>query len=267
MAYLKELNRDKLPLHCNVVLLSPHSDDIALSLGAFLHGNCKAWHIQIITVFSISESTADDSIKNPSVVSAIRKAEDGNFIESLGRNVEVVWLDRRDAPLRLNISDKEVFNSEPSILDLFEVQNIMTKVKMKYGNCDLLLAPMAIGKHIDHIVVRNAAIGLLKQDFPVAFYEDLPYAADSSLAKLDEYSRLLGSMTEQQLEMFAIETGVTIEEKITLLSCYRSQMDSSIENRVRFHSNRYCQDLTVERVLASKKALPVIQHLLKGTKS
>ena len=267
MVRVVETNKGKSPLHCNVVLLSPHSDDIAFSLGAFLLGQCDVSHIQIITVFSISASTADESIKDPAVVSAIRKAEDGCFVESLGRDVGSIWLDRKDAPLRLHISDEAVFSSDPSYIGLNEVRHVVDKVKEEYGSFNLLFAPMALGQHIDHVLVRNAALELLSDGFAVLLYEDLPYAADFSLSEIERYTSQLGALAGQEFELLILETGITVEEKVVLLSCYQTQMDPQTESRVRSHADRCNGNSVVERVWAPKNALPAIQRMFKCQRS
>lgn len=250
-----------------MVLLSPHSDDIALSLGASLLGWSAVSRLQIATVFSISNCTADDSVMNSPVVSIVRKAEDIAFIAFLGQETNIVWWDREDAPLRRNIPDESVFHSEPSPIDLDESLYIMDRIRMEYRYIDILFAPMAIGRHIDHIVVRNAALELLAEGFPVAFYEDLPYAADSSLVEIDEYAACLANLAGQELSLCPIETGIFIEEKVALISCYRSQMESRTESRVRSHAGRCSSNSVVERVWASKKALCTIHKLHKGGRS
>jgi LmbE family N-acetylglucosaminyl deacetylase len=254
----------KPPPQWKVVMLSPHCDDIALSLGAFLLAQCGNADVQIITVFSFSACTADDAIEDSAMVTAIRKAEDERFVKSLGQNVGALWWDRKDAPLRLSIPDKAVFHSKPSCTEYDEILHIVRSVKREYLKSDLLLAPMALGCHIDHIVVRNAALDLLAEGFPVAFYEDIPYAADYSLSEIDEYAAHLVSLAGQELDLCAIETGITIEEKIALISCYRSQMDSRTESRVRSHAVECSVNTVVERVWASRKALCAIQNVLRG---
>jgi LmbE family N-acetylglucosaminyl deacetylase len=38
-----------------------------------------------------------------------------------------------------------------------------------------VLAPLAVGGHVDHRIVRDAALLLARQGWPVRFYEDVPY--------------------------------------------------------------------------------------------
>ncbi len=250
--------------HFNAVMLSPHSDDVALSLGAFLLARSILLNVNIITAFSISECTADDSINDSAIVSSIRKAEDVNFANSLCGHVEVSWLDRQDAPLRLHIPDEAVFSSNPFYMSRDEVQHLADKIKEECCNVDLLFAPMGLGKHIDHIVVRNAALELLKDGFPLVFYEDIPYAADLSLMDIDKNAKQLEYLTGQSLELFPIKTDVTIEKKLALLSCYRSQMDSRTESRVRLHASRTTGNSVVERVWVSKSSLPGMKLIIEG---
>ena len=41
-----------------------------------------------------------------------------------------------------------------------------------------LLAPLGLGRHIDHLIAREAGIRLAREGRAVVFYEDLPYAAE-----------------------------------------------------------------------------------------
>ncbi len=265
MAQPKMPGEKERPFLFNVVMLSPHSDDIALSLGAFLRRRDSALYVRIVTVFSVTNNTADDLISSPYIVTSMRKGEDASFGVAVGPGVALSWLDREDAPLRLQIHDEAVFSFDLSYLDLNEVRHVVDKVKVEYGSCDLLFAPMALGQHIDHLVVRNAALELLSEGFAVVFYEDIPYAADFSLSEIDEHVVQLGALAGQGLELCIIETGVAIEEKIALLSCYRSQMDSRTESRVRSYAERCGGNSVVERVWVPKLSLPKLQCILKSS--
>lgn len=249
------------------VLLSPHSDDIALSLGAFLRGRDFALCVRIVTVFSVSNNTVDNSISDSHVVTSMRKGEDARLGAALGSGVSVSWLDRKDAPLRLHIPDKAVFSCALSHEDLSQVRHIVEEMKAENDRVDLFFAPMGLGRHIDHLVVRNAALELLSDGFAVVFYEDLPYAADSSLAEIAGCASRLGALAGQELEVVAIETGVTIEEKVDLLLCYRSQIDSRTESRVRAHAERCGGNSVVERVWVPRLSLPALLGVLKGSEA
>ena len=52
-----------------------------------------------------------------------------------------------------------------------------------------VLAPLAVGGHVDHRIARNAALLLARQGWPVRFYEDVPYvmregAVEEALAEI-----------------------------------------------------------------------------------
>lgn len=248
--------------HIRILALSPHSDDVALSLGAYLLDKCAASYIRLVTVFSISKSTTDDRIQNTAAVTSIRKAEDVAFVNALSSAAEVKWLDRKDAPLRLCIPDEAVFACDLSDADRGEIQHIVSIVKEGCGDFDLTLAPMGLGGHIDHVIVRNAALELLKEGASIVFYEDIPYAADLSLTKIGECAKQLASISGQKMDLFSIKTSVTLEKKIALLSCYHSQMDPRTESRIISHSGRLSELSIVERVWASPNVFTATQHLL-----
>jgi LmbE family N-acetylglucosaminyl deacetylase len=52
-----------------------------------------------------------------------------------------------------------------------------------------VLAPLAVGGHVDHRIVRDAGLLLARQGWPVCFYEDIPYvmregAVDQALTEV-----------------------------------------------------------------------------------
>jgi hypothetical protein len=52
-----------------------------------------------------------------------------------------------------------------------------------------VLAPLAVGGHVDHRIVREAGLLLGRQGWPVPLYEDVPYvmregAVDQALAEI-----------------------------------------------------------------------------------
>jgi len=250
-----------------VVLVSPHSDDVALSLGAALLGSTKSECMHIVTVFSISKNTAADLIKDVKIVTAIRMDEDRSFFLELGRDVRAVWLGREDAPLRLGLPDESVFSCCRTDADLCETRHIVNRLRAEYSAGSLLLAPMGLGNHIDHLIVRDAALALLREGFSVGFYEDLPYAADVSENNVLEYSVQLGLLAGEELMLSAIETDIAIQEKIDLLSCYRSQMDSRTADRVRTHTERSGKGSVVERVWGPRRTVMALARCFRGARA
>lgn len=248
----------------NAILLSPHSDDIALSLGASLLGGCFMSKIQLVTVFSISRCTADDSSTNSCIVSKIRKKEDRNFVNTVSQDMKTTWLDREDAPIRLNIADEMVFEFAPPATDLSEARSIQNMITSEHSEFGLFFAPMGLGGHIDHIVLRNVALQMMKEGNDIVFYEDLPYAADYACDDIKQHALQIGCIAGIELDLFKIETGVTIRDKISLLSNYPSQMDTDTYHRVHSYSDRFNTLAATEYIWVPKRTLPNLQRILEG---
>ena len=62
-----------------------------------------------------------------------------------------------------------------------KITNMIKQIKP-----DMILAPMAIGAHIDHVFVRNAVISIAnKINSQIYFYEDYPYADNERFFYID----------------------------------------------------------------------------------
>ena len=97
----------------------------------------------------------------------------------------MVDLNLKDAPIRLRIpleelSDTPVNPADPSIE---KIRKALTK-QSEAGAMEALVLPAALGNHVDHLTVREAAISFTTT-LPSAFYEDLPYATTHPSAATD----------------------------------------------------------------------------------
>jgi LmbE family N-acetylglucosaminyl deacetylase len=90
-----------------------------------------------------------------------------------------------DAPLHLGIQFDEVFRPDTSRLLTPEwLQTLATEIASHAG-IGLVLAPLTLGNHVDHVAVNRAALNACGPK-RLGFYEDLPYAIwtdDSTLRK------------------------------------------------------------------------------------
>jgi LmbE family N-acetylglucosaminyl deacetylase len=79
---------------------------------------------------------------------------------------------------------------------------------------DTLYTPLAVGSHVDHRIVRQAAE---RSERPLTYYEDFPYAED--LAAVD--AALAGG--DWQVELLSLSKEA-LETKIAAIACYHSQI-------------------------------------------
>ena len=81
---------------------------------------------------------------------------------------------------------------------------------------DLVLAPAAIGGHVDHCVVVDALLSL-RVDRVTGFWRDVPYISRHPAASPPNQG-------VASLPVTAIDIGDTMEAKIAAAACYSSQI-------------------------------------------
>jgi len=162
--------------------LSPHLDDAAFSCGGTLAMLADAgWRVVVATLFTASVPDPQgfalacqlDKGLGPEVdYMALRRAEDADAMAALG--AEPVWLPFREAPHRGYGSARELFGAaqdDDGIVDA--LASAIRDLVSAYGP-DQILAPQAVGGHVDHVQVVRA----LEQagvDAPVLRWRDFPY--------------------------------------------------------------------------------------------
>ncbi len=165
-----------------VTAVSPHLDDAAFSVGGTLAALADAGHdVTVVTCFT--RSVADpqgfalacqlDKGLGPEVdYMALRRDEDARAAAVLG--VEPVWLPLAEAPHRGYGSPAALFGA------LLPQDDVGPEVKAAIAGLvaahrpDLVLAPQAVGGHVDHVVVVEA-LRRLALDRPVLWWRDFPY--------------------------------------------------------------------------------------------
>jgi LmbE family N-acetylglucosaminyl deacetylase len=206
--------------------LSPHLDDAAFSCGGTLAGLARrGWRVVIATVFtrSVPHPTGFalacqlDKGLGPEVdYMALRRDEDGAALAALG--AEPRWLDLEEAPHRGYGSAPELFGSvrddDPTAGLLPPVlRDVIAEVRP-----DLLLAPQAIGGHVDHVQVVRA-LSSLDAGVPITSWEDFPYLVREDHPK-QPFGPRFAALPEQV-------NGLTLEDvaaKRASCLAYRSQL-------------------------------------------
>jgi LmbE family N-acetylglucosaminyl deacetylase len=241
--------------HLKILILSPHRDDAAFSLSIAITSWLTARHtVTILNVFTRSRyapySDADFVHENDqlSYVSAMRLREDEHFLrritetlpKGLKTNLHMIDLNLKDAPIRLRIpledlSDTPVNPTDPAIE---KIRKALVK-QSEAGAVEALVLPAALGKHVDHLTVREAAL-TFTSTIPAAFYEDLPYATTHPSAATD--LELLREYAEQRNEplspvIYQIESAV--ERKRKLILGYASQIDDDAGTLISDFAARY----------------------------
>ncbi len=235
-----------------IVVVSPHRDDAAFSLGLSIEDWLQAGHrVEILNCFTQSEyapfSDVDSLHGNDkrSFVSAVRRREDVAWNKLVGGRLKITDLDLLDAPLRLACSVDEVLTIEirPGDRAVARVVGAVRKLAEKVEPGQIALAlPLAIGEHIDHRVVHHAALeALATAAVPLAFYEDLPYAARPGA---DETIEARANATGFELTpSFTHEVSAAVADlvrrKHRIAEGYDSQIDNDVAWQLASFAERY----------------------------
>ena len=214
------------------IYLSPHFDDAVLSCGGLIfeqvqtsHGNISP---EIWTILAgepplgpLSEFARQNhalwGIGNDDQVVTIRREEDEAAAAILG--VELVHFDLPDCIYRRSAGGEYLYTetvfalSHP--LDRKLPIRIATALRTELRQDDVLVCPLSLGGHVDHVLVRRAAESLQR---PLLYYADIPYVLNNP----ETLPAAITSLASQRYHVS--ETG--LDAWLQAVAAYRSQLDS-----------------------------------------
>jgi LmbE family N-acetylglucosaminyl deacetylase len=224
-----------------LTILSPHRDDVVFSLAFFL-SRVKALQVRItaLNVFTRSDYGPRSAISNEqdrnrcSRISILREREDRRAFRILNPRVRVLDQGFLDAPIRRQTRVERVLG--PGSVPVLETEvSLLARALSPHIIRSLVLCPLGLGGHVDHLTVRAAALRICPSP-RLAFYEDSPYVRWTSR---DEMLRRLNE-TGLELRSYLIRTNQTSRYKAHLAAQYQSQIsaeeaDTISRNRSRVH--------------------------------
>jgi LmbE family N-acetylglucosaminyl deacetylase len=159
-----------------ILLVSPHPDDIALSLGATLGCSLNPMHCHLVTVFSDTDWLNPSGEQHRSLATQVREFEDLAFSESLG--MRRTALELRDFPLR---TGRLPVDACFALVDEGLVEIVRRSLERLVTGATAVLAPLGVGRHVDHLVCKAAADALMSDPrCSIWHYEDMPYSLRAS---------------------------------------------------------------------------------------
>lgn len=203
-----------------IVILSPHYDDTLLMLGGYIHqlvaneAAKKQWEIKLIYSRSNYQqgggvANYDTSTARIQYATGIRQIEDVQCIEELlGRHQYSYQLLGEDEALVRGFKLPDVGMEFPhGTFEHFREQEWAIYRRMSdlistyLQESDVALVfPLAIREHIDHFIIREAAIDAISKvkDIKASIYfqEDKPYAG---LAQAEEWERTMQFVNTHKL--------------------------------------------------------------------
>jgi LmbE family N-acetylglucosaminyl deacetylase len=218
-----------------VLMLSPHCDDIPLSLGASLLAGEWGEEVQVVVIFSTSRYSLGSGWDNEvEAQTAVRNGEERRAAAEAGYTVE--FLGSPEPGVRPGYAQvTDIFNPDLRF-DLDPVwpsvhERLMEVLAQEWAT---VVSPLGVGNHIDHRMVaacfREAADAFPR--WTPAFYEDLPYAARFSSRDI---RRLVPpELSGVPLAPKALAAG-RLPDKMTLLTVYESQLSEDDYGSVADH--------------------------------
>jgi len=178
----------------------------------------------------------------------MRLREDEHFLrritqdlpKGLKSNLHMVDLNLKDAPIRLRIPLEELSDTpvNPTDSAIEKIRQALTK-QSEAGAMQALVLPAALGNHVDHLTVREAAMSFTTH-IPAAFYEDLPYATTHPSAATDlEFLREDAAKRDKPLSPVFYQIKSAVEYKRRLVLGYASQIDDEAGTLISSFATRY----------------------------
>ena len=229
-----------------VMVIEPHMDDAALSVGGLMLQRRAECEFLIVTIATKSLASTyralDREFFDIETVSGIRKAESGIVARLLwGRHIPLELI---EATLR--------YYPQNWTLDWFRrhEQAIWTYLEHAAGQHELdqwtstlakaiadlqpdeIWMPLGIGMHVDHQITRHACLNILRanprlvEQCVCRFFQDVPYARNNPEHTAALVKTLEGSGA--RLEEERIDITAVMPEKMHLLSVYQSQWKTNV---------------------------------------
>ncbi|MEY2241480.1 PIG-L deacetylase family protein [Streptomyces sp. BF23-18] len=197
----------RLPAGRPVLAVEPHHDDFALSAsGTFL---ARPRPLTVVTVFTRSTSVhpaLENAYTTEAAVSGLRDREGAAALAALAATRVLLGHKDADPPYRSYSQDR-----------LERITDELREVVDAHPDAELL-APAAVTRHPDHLLVHEAAVRLGCR----WFWEDLAFWSTYALAGCDQH--LFRARTGPALIPELVDISDVILDKATVLRMHGSQM-------------------------------------------
>jgi hypothetical protein len=263
----------------NIILLSPHYDDVVLTFGGYLDALVsnqliQTKNIRVIHIFSRSnyqlrddEGNRDQSLERIQYATGIRLMEDLNCLDDLighGNYTYEIMAERECMMRQKSWKAGEAFEFPQGTKKDFNTEDweIHGQIKKQAGKWLIsedyaIMLPLGIKEHIDHILLREAVMDARNElanqaRTTIYFGEDQPYAGLADKNDWDIARTFLN-------ELPSIEINYPMDAKRKsdlLMKHYPSQVEESyregVLNRAEQLKQKYGSDTGVERVYRIK---------------
>jgi LmbE family N-acetylglucosaminyl deacetylase len=237
------------------IVISPHADDAAYSIGGLIQKSIFKSQIHIVTLFGRSNFLRKSGFESDwRSVTSLRQREDTAFATRVG--VGLTYFNFPEAGLRLGPG--QVFSANTRQGTVAIPGKLTTKARALFDRLRprCLFAPLAIGGHYDHLIARQlAATEARKRKLPLFYYEDLPYVAYLSPQELIAHTRSVDP------KLRAAYVPIDLKAKLNNLTLYRSQITGEELQIVSRYTVRLSDDQPAERLWSAASQLELLRIL------
>jgi LmbE family N-acetylglucosaminyl deacetylase len=233
------------------LFLSPHLDDAVLSCGAILarlarlhDGRTNTSEAARAVVLTLTAADPPVPLPATPLVAelhqrweagmnpvAVRRTEDRAALSRLGAEARypdgTAWLDciYRVANGEALYPTGEAIFSPPHVADTWPLDLAALDLAHLLDGAPIsqIYAPLGVGRHVDHVLVRDWAVQLSER-YPVCFYEEYPYLREAGAVE-----DALSYFWAQGLSLEPRVNWVSEDEvalKCEALACYQSQLST-----------------------------------------
>jgi LmbE family N-acetylglucosaminyl deacetylase len=211
------------------IYLSPHFDDAVLSCGGLIFEQTRqGLQAEVWTIFAgdpppgpLSEFARENHVlwglTSGEETVAMRRAEDEDAASLVG--ADLVHFDIPDCIYRRSPKGEVLYTetviTSPHPADRRMPNRIAAALRSELRKDDILVCPLALGGHVDHVLVRMAAESLQR---PLLYYADVPYILNGPQT-LEPANPALESQLYQVSE-------TDLDAWLEGVAAYRSQVDS-----------------------------------------
>ena len=213
-----------------ILLLSPHADDVAYSIGGIVANLSLRADILLVRIFGRSGWALASNLREASVdvISAVREQEDRAYCERRRIDYSILYCPDSfvmgyDEATELSV----VPDDDPRTAD------VVTLIGDTVARLvpDVVVAPCGLGGHVDHRIVRTAADALHQAD--IFYYEDIPYSASLRLYELDKELA-----TQGLAPAGTVDIELVVRNKCEDMWSYRSQTSALTVAEMLQHAGR-----------------------------
>jgi LmbE family N-acetylglucosaminyl deacetylase len=214
-----------------IIYLSPHFDDLAYSNGGLMAKRLDFEEFTVLNIFTRSLYAPNVHETKVEQISAIRDQEDARYC--LAYQIKRINLGFGDSSCR-GYDDMQELNTDPEKDPVFvEVETAIKSVLENY-QCDVIFCPLAIGSHVDHLMVFRTIKSAKSEDLVKLFYEDIPYCMKFTKNEIEE----IVSKKLQTTYLFHLDIGMEISRKLEDMKIYVSQTEEEDLNAAYSHARR-----------------------------